>query len=152
MLALFARFRCFFIIYYAPFARRCSVNCFSALTEIGCVSLARILCCRDNEKYRKPCKSNTKLCWASAPSLRRNKKRPLHVFTPRSLIIHFLFVVGRTRFSDLGQTGFTPTTKQQTNKTVPRGRFFRRHLALVQELSETIDGEALYTKYITSSG
>ena len=55
-------------------------------------------------------------------------------------------VVGRTRFPDLGQTGFTPTTKQQTNKTVPRGRFFRRRPSLVLEFSEAIDVEAtLYT-------
>ena len=33
-------------------------------------------------------------------------------------------VIGRTRFSDLGQTGFTSTTKQQTNKTVPTWAVF----------------------------
>ena len=35
-------------------------------------------------------------------------------------------------------------TKQQINKTVPRGRFFRRRPSLVLELSKTIDAEAFY--------
>ena len=35
-------------------------------------------------------------------------------------------------------------TKQQTNKTVPRGRFFRRRFTFVLEQSKTIEVEAFY--------
>ena len=74
------------------------------------------------------------------------------VFLSKIKIVSQQRVARRTRFSDLGQTGFTSTTKQQTNKTVPRGRFFRRRLVLVLEFSKAIDVEALYTKHITSFG
>ena len=43
-------------------------------------------------------------------------------------------------------------TKQQINKTVPRGRFFHRRPPLVLELLETIDAVAFIYLYITRSG
>ena len=146
MLALFARFRCFFIIYYAPFARRCSVNCFSALTEIGCVSLARILCCRDNEKYRKPCKSNTKLCWASASSQRCDQKRAFHGFASRSEVISHICVSGREHFSSLIRRPFSPKHEATNQQDRPTRAVFSCPPAPRTETIGNLDVEAtLYT-------
>ena len=43
------------------------------------------------------------------------------------------------------------STKQQTNKTAPRGRFFHAHPTLVLELLGTIDVEAFYILVYNSS-
>ena len=53
---------------------------------------------------------------------------------------------------DLGQTGFTPTTKQQTDKTVPCGRFFHRLFTFVLGPFRTIDVEGILYTCITRSG